>query len=97
MWRFNRQRLDAEVLRDSILAVSGQLDLTAGGRTIRKIAQYDLGYEFDTRRRSVYVPAFRNSMLDLFEVFDVANPNLVSGHRVTSTLPRSLVTAPTAT
>ena len=47
----------------------------------------DLGYEFDTRRRSVYVPAFRNSMLDLFEVFDVANPNLVTGHRVTSTLP----------
>ena len=87
LWRFNRQRLDAEVLRDSILAVSGQLDLTAGGRTIRKIAKYDLGYEFDTRRRSVYVPAFRNSMLDMFEVFDVANPNLVTGHRVTSTLP----------
>ncbi|MEE2827384.1 MAG: DUF1553 domain-containing protein [Planctomycetota bacterium] len=87
LWRFNRQRLDAEVLRDSILAVSGQLDLTPGGRTIRKMAQYDLGYEFDTRRRSVYVPAFRNSMLDLFEVFDVANPNLVTGHRVTSTLP----------
>jgi hypothetical protein len=63
------------------------LNLEQGGRTIRKISQYDLGYEFDTVRRSVYVPAFRNSMLDIFEVFDFANPNLVIGHRNTSTLP----------
>jgi hypothetical protein len=87
LWRAPRRRLDAEVLRDSILSVSGQLDLTRGGLTIRKITQYDLGYEFKTRRRSIYVPAFRNSMLDLFEVFDIANPNLVTGHRNTSTLP----------
>ena len=87
IWRANRRRVDAEVLRDSILFVSGELDLTPGGRTIRKITQYDLGYEFDTVRRSVYVPAFRNSMLPLFEVFDFANPNLVTGDRNTSTLP----------
>ncbi len=87
LWRTNRRRVDAEVLRDSILFVAGDLDLTRGGLTIRKITQYDLGYEFDTNRRSVYVPAFRNSMLDVFEVFDFANPNLVIGHRNTSTLP----------
>ena len=87
LWRFNRRRLDAEVLRDSILAVSGKLDLTAGGLTIRKITQYDLGYKFDTSRRSIYVPTFRNSMLEIFEVFDFANPNLVVGDRNTSTLP----------
>lgn len=87
LWRANRRRVDAEVLRDSILFVSGDLDLQPGGLTIRKITQYDLGYEFDTVRRSVYVPAFRNSMLDLFEVFDFANPNLVTGDRNTSTLP----------
>jgi hypothetical protein len=87
IWRANRRRVDAEVLRDSILFASGELDLTPGGRTIRKITQYDLGYEFDTVRRSVYVPAFRNSMLPLFEAFDFANPNLVTGDRNTSTLP----------
>ncbi len=87
LWRSNRRRVDAEVLRDSILLVSGDLDLTPGGLTIRKISEYDLGYEFDTVRRSVYVPAFRNSMLDLFEVFDFANPNLVTGHRNSTTLP----------
>ena len=87
LWKANRRRVDAEVLRDSILFVSGDLDLTPGGRTIRKITQYDFGYTFNTVKRSVYVPSFRNSMLDIFEVFDFANPNLVVGNRNTSTLP----------
>ncbi len=87
LWRANRRRVDVEFLRDSMLAISGELDREAGGRTIRKITQYDLGYEFDTNRRSIYVPAFRNSMLEIFETFDQANPNLVVGHRATSTLP----------
>ena len=82
----NRRRLDAEAIRDTILFVSGRLDTTQGGLTIRKITQYDLGYQFDTRRRSVYVPFFRNSILEIFEVFDVANPNMVTGRRTTSTL-----------
>ena len=84
---YNRRRVEAEILRDSVLAISGQLKTEQGGLTIRKITQYDLGYKFDTDRRSVYVPAFRNSMLDLFEVFDMANPNLVVGNRNSSTLP----------
>ena len=87
LWRANRRRVDVEVLRDSILFVAGSIDKTPGGLTIRKLSQYDLGYKFDTVRRSVYVPAFRNSMLDFFEVFDFANPNLVIGDRNTSTLP----------
>jgi hypothetical protein len=32
VWRVNRQRLDFEAMRDSLLAASGQLDLTPGGR-----------------------------------------------------------------
>lgn len=87
LWRAPRRRVDAEVLRDSILYVSGKLNFESGGMTIRKFSQYDLGYDFDTVKRSVYVPAFRNSLLDFFEVFDFANPNLVVGNRNTSTLP----------
>ncbi|MAB87938.1 MAG: hypothetical protein CMJ90_00575 [Planctomycetes bacterium] len=87
----HRRRLDAESIRDGILAASGQLDLKMGGLTIRKITQYDYGYVFDTRRRSVYVPWLRNAMLGLLEVFDVANPNLVTGRRnVSNTSPQSL-------
>jgi len=82
-----RRRLDVDALRDAMLAASGELDLTRGGQTIRKVTQYDLGYEHDSLRRSVYVPALRNAVLDLFEVFDGPNMNLVSGRRGESQVP----------
>ncbi|MGH7202311.1 MAG: DUF1553 domain-containing protein, partial [Planctomycetaceae bacterium] len=85
--RQNRRRLEAEAIRDAILVVSGQLDPALGGPTIRPGTTTEFGYEFDTNRRGVYVPAFRNTLLDLFEVFDLADPNLVTGGRNTSTLP----------
>ncbi|QDU82240.1 Planctomycete cytochrome C [Polystyrenella longa] len=87
LWRAHKKRLDAEAIRDTLLFLSGELDLKPGGFTIRHFTTYDYGYEFDTVRRSVYVPVFRNAMLDLFEAFDVANPNLVVGRRSSSTLP----------
>ena len=87
-----RKRLDAESIRDAVLAVSGQLDLTTGGSTIKPGSTTEFGYRFnvsnlDGRRRSIYVPVFRNTLLDLFTVFDFADPNLVFGRRTTSTLP----------
>ena len=86
-----RRRLEAEALRDSMLQISGQLDLqTTGGLTIKAITQYDNGYDHDvhgSHSRSVYLPFFRNSMPEIFLVFDVANPNLVTGKRTASTLP----------
>jgi hypothetical protein len=85
--RANRRRLDADAMRDALLSVSGELDLTPGGLTIRKLELYDYGYQFSTLRRSVYVPRFRNSELDMFAVFDDANPNTVSGARGESQVP----------
>jgi len=86
-----RRPLDAECLRDAMLMASGELDLTIhGGRTIGKLSTYDNSYdhsEFNFRGRSVYVPVLRNSMLDLFGIFNVANPNLVTGQRNRSVLP----------
>ena len=86
-----RRRLDAEAIRDTILQMSGQLSgQVQGGQTIHEITQYDNGYDHSQHSRSmrsVYVPFFRNSMLELFEVFDIANPNLVTGKRNVSTLP----------
>lgn len=87
LWRMNRKPLEAEAIRDAMLIISGQLDPTRGGLTIRKIETYDQDYEFRSLRRSVYVPNFRNSVLDIFEVFDMANPNMVVGRRTTSVLP----------
>jgi len=86
-----RRRLDAESVRDSLLQISGTLDRSIqSGRTIVKLSTYDNEYHhsmYPTNARSVFVPSFRNSMLDLFEVFDGANPNLVSGMRTRSTRP----------
>ena len=89
--RTSRRRLDAESIRDSLLQISGALDLSIqSGRTIGKLSTYDNAYHHDENPmlcRSVYVPSFRNTMLDLFEVFDVANPNVVAGKRTNSLRP----------
>lgn len=86
-----RRRLDAEAVRDSLLQISGSLDLTIlSGQTIGKISTYDNEFRHSAHplnARSVFVPFFRNTMLDLFEIFDGANPNLVTGKRTQSTRP----------
>ncbi|MGV2342029.1 MAG UNVERIFIED_CONTAM: DUF1553 domain-containing protein [Planctomycetaceae bacterium] len=92
LWnRAVRRRMDAESLRDCLLQTSGLLDLSvSGGPRIAKLATYDNEYrheDYDMRCRSIYVPVFRNTMLDLFEVFDAANPNSVTGRRTASTRP----------
>ena len=87
IWRANRKRLSAESIRDSILMASGRLNMRQGGYTIKKFSQYDFGYKYNTIRRSVYVPSFRNTLMEIFEIFDVANPNIVTGRRSETTLP----------
>jgi hypothetical protein len=83
----NRKRLDAESIRDSILAISGQLDATRGGPSIAEKIASEYGYRFDSRRRSVYLPVLRNNLPDAFEVFDFADPNTCTSRRNVSTLP----------
>jgi hypothetical protein len=84
--RRNRKRLDAEAIRDAMLLVSGRLDRTAGGPTMKKnVLERD--YQFEDTRRSVYTPVLRNRLPELFEVFDFADPNMVMGKRNISTVP----------
>ncbi|MCI0461933.1 MAG: DUF1553 domain-containing protein [Gemmataceae bacterium] len=87
LWKANRKRLDAESIRDSILTVSGKLERTSGGPSIRKGTAIEREYRFDDTRRSVYTPVFRNRLLELFEVFDFADPNVCNGRRNVSTVP----------
>jgi hypothetical protein len=97
----NRRRLDAEQIRDTMLAVSGQLDMKVGGLNIGGAGDIDAnnfsaqnteyGYVFADKRRSVYTPAFRNKRLELFEVFDFGDINQSVGQRVVSTVaPQAL-------
>jgi hypothetical protein len=86
LWRMNRRRLEAEAIRDAILTVSDRLDRSIGGPTVKKGTTSEYGYQFDDTRRSVYTPVFRNRLLELFEAFDFADPNLVMGRRNASTV-----------
>jgi hypothetical protein len=90
--RANRRRLDAECLRDTMLAVAGRLRTDMGGPTFDTALAVDYGYEHTDTRRSVYAPVFRNALPDLFEAFDFADPSLVVGRRNVSTVaPQALL------
>ncbi|MFK7776800.1 MAG: DUF1553 domain-containing protein, partial [Gimesia sp.] len=82
----NHRRLDAEAIRDSILFVSGNLDLSKQEQTIKPDTKSEYGYQFQNHFRSVYIPIFRNRLHDLLAVFDFPDPNLSMGRRNTSTL-----------
>jgi len=87
----NRRRLDAESLRDAMLSAGGRLNLEMGGASFPASLKTDVGFQFQAPRRSVYVPVFRSSLPELFEVFDFANPSLVTGRRDVSTVaPQAL-------
>ena len=82
----NRRRLEAECIRDAMLAVGGKLDLTRGGPTFPASLAADYGYKAASNRRSVYLPLFRNAMPELLEAFDAADPSTVTGARNVSTV-----------
>ena len=87
----NHRRLDAESIRDTMLSVGGTLELQMRGATFPANLTTDVGFRFEAPRRSVYVPIFRCSLPELFEVFDFANPSMVTGRRDVSTVaPQAL-------
>jgi hypothetical protein len=76
------RRLDAEQIRDAALAVTGELDGSAGGE----------GSEWSTSRRSVYLKAFRNKRDAVLDVFDVPDGSgSVPQRNVTTTPTQSLL------
>ena len=79
LWRFNRQRLDLEAMRDSLLAASGELDPTPGGRPVDLLR---------STRRSIYGKVDRQFLPGVFRVFDFANPDLHIPQRATTTVPQ---------
>ena len=88
LWRANRRRLEAEALRDGIMAASGDLDLTAGGSLMTyKDRQYVSdtakrgGMDYERNRRAVYIPIVRSSMYDVFQAFDLPDPSTSNGDR----------------
>jgi hypothetical protein len=70
-----------------MLRVSGELDTTLGGSTIKNNTKDDYNYEHQGSRRSLYHPVFRNSLPELFEQFDFADSSMSIGQRPRSTVP----------
>jgi hypothetical protein len=95
---FNRRRLEAEPIRDALLAVAGDLDRTAGGTLLNNGNFTYVNNEnstntarYDNRRRSVYLPVIRNSVFDFFQVFDFAEPHVPNGKRASTVVaPQAL-------
>ncbi len=69
VWHFPSRRLEAEVVRDCVLAVAGQLDLTQGGPDI------DHQQGLSVKRRSVYFRHAAEKQMTFLKIFDVAGVN----------------------
>ena len=99
LWKFGLQRLEAEQIRDSILAVSGRLETELGGKTIPlRNRQFVFNHtsvdhtKYDSLRRSLYLPVVRNNVYSLFSQFDFPDPTMPTGSRnATVVAPQALL------
>ena len=103
LWRANRRRLEAESLRDSVLAISGALDRTRGGPTLPLDIPESIELGFPTAlrqdakvneqflfRRTIYLPSLRKNQLpqlDMLNLFDFPDPDQTIGARSVTTVP----------
>lgn len=96
LWRFPPRRLDAEAIRDSVLAVSGHLDRAVGGPSFflhnvnrENVYHYYPKEEFgpEESRRMVYAFKVRMEQDGVFGAFDCPDGSLVTPKRSVSTTP----------
>jgi hypothetical protein len=92
LWRFARRRLDAESIRDTMLAISGNIDRSMGGphpfpdQTTWEFSEHNpFKAVYDTNQRSVYLMTQRFQKHPFLALFDGADPNASTAARVTST------------
>ena len=97
-WRHSPKKIDAEALRDSILVASGKLNINrplgseiawggdsrvGGFRAPRSQSNRNRPINY----RSVYMPSARDNLPEAMELFDPANPNIVTGKREETNVP----------
>ena len=102
LWRAPVRRLEAEELRDALLAVSGRLDRKvvpgqAGTLIPLKNREYFFDHtskdmtRYDSLKRSLYLPVVRNHLYDVFQIFDFGDAAVPSGDRAATTVaPQAL-------
>jgi hypothetical protein len=104
LWRFRPQRLDAEIVRDTMLVAGGNINLAIGGEPIFPFIPKDIltgqfrgKWEItpegpDAWRRGVYVYRRRSLPYPMFDTFDHPDMNVVAGARNVSTVPTQALT-----
>jgi len=104
LWRIRPQRLEAEIVRDSMLAVGGNLNRAIGGEPIFPFIPKDiLAGQFRGKwettpegpaswRRGVYVYRRRSLPYPMFDTFDHPDMNVTAGARNVSTVPTQALT-----
>ena len=104
LWRFRPQRLEAEIVRDNMLAVGGNINLQVGGEPIFPfIAKDVLAGQYRGKwantpegpaawRRGVYVYQRRSLPYPMFDTFDHPDMNVTAGARHVSTVPTQALT-----
>ena len=94
LWRMNRHRMEAEVIHDSLLQLSGRLDLKMGGLAAQVKTQDPTSEDLEKNkeiyrkitRRALYVPVHRTQVYDLFDAFDFPDPGTTTGRRNATTV-----------
>jgi hypothetical protein len=96
LWHASQRRLDAESIRDAMLAASGQLDAVppkgsvvsaVGDGYIGKGIRPEIFSGYEGKKRSVYLPVVRDFVPEALEVFDFAEPSLVVASRDVTNVP----------
>ena len=98
LWRMNRRRLEAEAIRDSLLAIGGDLDTAMGGSLLPTenrgyvTSTANINIEvYNSSRRTLYLPIVRSAIFDYLTAFDFGDPSAMNGQRDRTTVaPQAL-------
>jgi hypothetical protein len=96
VWRMPKRRLEAEALRDTMLALAGRLNLDPPkGSPVQRGGEGNVSFRFrgpggdptTDVHRTVYGSIVRDGLPEMLTLFDFPDPSLIIGERATTTVP----------